>query len=48
MNIPDNRLNEIAHEMVNLPKEKRTPVRVLKSALFNQPQLILVLAKVVL
>jgi len=48
MNIPDDRLNEIAHEIVSLPKEKRTPVRVLRSALFNHPQLITVLAKVVL
>ena len=48
MNIPDDRLNEIAHEIVSLPKEKRTPVRVLKSALFKQPALLVVLAKVVL
>ncbi len=47
-NIPDDRLNKIAHEMVALPKGKRTPVRVLKSALFNQPQLLLVLKKVIL
>ncbi len=47
-NIPDDRLNEIAHEIVNLPIEKRTPVRVLRSALFKQPELLLVLAKVVI
>jgi digeranylgeranylglycerophospholipid reductase len=45
--IPDDRMNEIAQEIVHLPKEKRTPVRVLKSALFNQPDLLYILAKVV-
>ena len=46
-NIPNNRLNDIAHEIANLPEEKRTPIRVLKSALYNQPKLLYVLAKVV-
>ncbi len=46
-NIPDNRLNEIAHEIIKLPVEKRTPVRVLRTTLFNRPELLLVLAKVV-
>ena len=46
-NIPDNRLNEIAHEIIKFPVEKRTPVRVLRTALFSQPELLLVLAKVV-
>lgn len=45
--IPDERMNEIAHEIVALPQEKRTPVRVLRSALWNQPKLLLALAKVV-
>lgn len=47
-NIPDYRFNEIAHEMIKLPIEKRTPVRVLRSAVFNNPELLLLLAKVVL
>lgn len=47
-NIPDDRLNEIAHEIASLPKEKCTPVRVLRSALFKQPELLIVLARVVL
>jgi len=47
LNIPDNRFNEIAHEIVRLPLSKRTPVRVLTSALVNQPELLPVLAKVV-
>ena len=45
--IPDERMNEIAREIVSLPQEKRTPVRVLRSALWNQPKLLLTLAKVV-
>ena len=46
-NIPDDRLNKIAREMINLPIEKRTPARVLRTALFKQPELLLVLAKTV-
>ncbi|MFC1561051.1 NAD(P)/FAD-dependent oxidoreductase [Candidatus Latescibacterota bacterium] len=46
--IPDDRLNEIAREIISLPEEKRTPVRILKSALFKQPSLLRVLAKVTL
>lgn len=45
--IPDDRFNEIAHEIVKLPLEKRTPFRVLRSALMKKPELLLVLAKVV-
>jgi digeranylgeranylglycerophospholipid reductase len=48
LDIPDERFNEIAHEIISLPIEKRTPIRVLKSALFKKPDLLLVLAKVVL
>ena len=44
--ISDDRLNEIAREIISLPLEKRTPVRILKSALFKQPSLLHVLAKV--
>ncbi len=46
-NISDDRLNKIAREMTNLPIEKRTPVRVIGTALFKQPKLLLVLAKAV-
>lgn len=46
--IPDERFNEMAHELVNLPMEKRTPIRVLRSAVMHQPQLLLLLAKVIL
>ncbi len=45
--IPDNRLNEIAHEVLKLPVEKRTPVRVLKTALIKNPRLLTLLSKVV-
>ena len=47
LTIPDTRFNEIAHEIIKLSIEKRTPTRVLTSALFNQPELLLLLAKVV-
>ena len=46
-NISDNNLNKIAREMISLPIEKRTPGRVLKSALFKNPELLPVLAKAV-
>ncbi|MHB9027674.1 MAG: NAD(P)/FAD-dependent oxidoreductase [Candidatus Latescibacterota bacterium] len=46
--IPDQRLNEIAREILTVPPEKRTPIRVLRSAVMSQPQLLLLLAKVVL
>ncbi len=48
MDIPDEQFNRIAHEIVRLPIEKRTPVRVLQSALLKQPKLLLLLAKVIL
>ena len=48
LSIPDDRLNEIAHEILKLPIEKRTPVRVLRSALYKNPGLLRLLAKVVL
>ncbi|MCE5252547.1 NAD(P)/FAD-dependent oxidoreductase [bacterium] len=47
LTIPDNRFNEIAHEIIKLPVSKRTPVRVLTSALTSNPAMLLVLAKVV-
>jgi digeranylgeranylglycerophospholipid reductase len=48
LSIPDERFDEIARELLDLPREKRTPVRILGSALKHQPRLLLVLAKVVL
>ena len=47
LNIPDNRLNEIAKEVIVIPVEKRTPFRVLRSALIKNPSLLLVLPKLV-
>ena len=47
-NFPDSRFNEIAHEIIKIPVSGRTPVRVLRTALFNKPELIGVLAKVIL
>lgn len=47
LNIPDDRLNAIACEILRLPVKKRTPVRVLRSALFNNPGLLTVLGKVI-
>jgi digeranylgeranylglycerophospholipid reductase len=46
--IPDDRLNELAREMLGVPLDKRTPLRVLRSAVMHQPQLLLVLAQVIL
>jgi len=47
LGIPDERLNAIAHEVLKLPVEKRSPARVLGTALVRQPKLLKVLAKVV-
>jgi digeranylgeranylglycerophospholipid reductase len=47
LGLPDERFNSLAHELIGIPVEKRTPVRVLMSALASQPQLLLVLARVV-
>ncbi len=47
LDIPDSRLNEIAAEMLALPVEKRTPIRVLRSAVMKKPALLAVLARVV-
>jgi len=44
---PDERLNKLAADIVRLPLAKRTPIRVLTTALMNRPELLLVLAKVV-
>lgn len=46
--IPEHQLNALAREMNSLPQKKRTPVRVLRSALIKRPELLLVLARVVL
>ncbi|HEX3000346.1 MAG TPA: NAD(P)/FAD-dependent oxidoreductase [Armatimonadota bacterium] len=46
--IPDDRLNDLAREMLGVPLDKRTPIRVLRSAVMHQPQLLLLLAKVIL
>jgi digeranylgeranylglycerophospholipid reductase len=46
--IPDQRLNEIAKEILAVAPDKRTPIRVLRAAVIHQPQLLLLLAKVVL
>jgi digeranylgeranylglycerophospholipid reductase len=47
LNLPDERFNSLAHELIGIPLEKRTPTRVLMSALASQPKLLLLLAKVV-
>jgi len=47
LGIPDDRLNAIAAEILTLPVEKRTPVRVLRSAVIRDPSLLAVLAKMV-
>jgi digeranylgeranylglycerophospholipid reductase len=47
LNLPDERFNAIAAEIVRLPLAKRTPLRVLTSAIKNNPELIPVLAKIV-
>jgi len=46
--IPDDQLNAIAHEIIGLSPEKRTPIRVLTRALVKKPSLLPLLAKVVL
>ena len=46
--IPEDRLNALAREMISIPQAKRTPIRVLRSALMKRPELLLVLARVVL
>ena len=45
-NVPDDRLNAIAHEIAALPQENRTPVRVLRSAVFKNPRLLALLPKI--
>jgi len=47
IDIPNERLNALAEEMLKLPVEKRTPVRVLRAALVRNPFLLKVLAKLV-
>lgn len=47
-NIPDERLNAIAREVLKNPVEKRTPIRVLTVALMKQPSLLALLPKLVI
>ena len=47
VNIRDDRLNAIACEVLKIPVEKRTPVRVLKTALIHNPKLLAVLPRLV-
>jgi digeranylgeranylglycerophospholipid reductase len=47
LNLSDVSFNSLSHELAGIPIEKRTPVRVLMSALASQPQLMLLLARVV-
>jgi digeranylgeranylglycerophospholipid reductase len=47
-NIPDDHLNAIAAEMIAAPLAKRTPLRILRTALIKKPELLLLVAKVVL
>lgn len=44
--IPDARMNDIAREIIALPPEKHTPTQVLRTAMINQPKLLLLLAKI--
>ena len=46
--IPDERLNAIAREVLKLPVVKRTPLRVLRSAVIRQPKLLAILPKLVI
>lgn len=46
LDIPDARLDEMAHELAALPRDKVTPARIFRTALAHRPQLLLVLAKV--
>jgi digeranylgeranylglycerophospholipid reductase len=46
LDIPDRRFDEMAHELIDVPIGKRTPVRILRSAVMHQPKLLLLLAKV--
>ena len=47
LQFPNERLNAIAADIIKLPIQKRTPLRVLQSALWNRPKLLKVLAKAV-
>ena len=47
LSFPDARLNDIAADIIKLPLSKRTPLRILQSALWNRPELLKVLAKAV-
>ena len=48
IDIPDDRYNEMAHELAALPRDKVTPARIFRAALIHRPQLLFVLAKVAL
>jgi digeranylgeranylglycerophospholipid reductase len=47
LSIPNERFNELAREMLAIPLEKRTPVRVLTSALLRNPKLLALLPRLV-
>jgi digeranylgeranylglycerophospholipid reductase len=47
-NVPDEKKNELARTMNSLPPNQRTPLRVLKETLITQPELLKLVAKVVL
>ncbi|MBT4484152.1 MAG: NAD(P)/FAD-dependent oxidoreductase [Candidatus Latescibacteria bacterium] len=46
--LSDNRLNEIAHKILETPVEKRTPIKVLRSALLKEPGLLRLLPKLLI
>ena len=46
--LSDNRLNEIAHKILEVPVEKRTPIKVLRSALLKEPALLRLLPKLLI
>ena len=46
--IPDDRINAIAREALTLPVEKRTPLRMIRSAVMHQPKLLAILPKLVI
>lgn len=47
-NIPDDRLNALAREILALPVEKRTPIRVLAAAVVHRPELLAILPRLVI
>ncbi|MFC1649977.1 NAD(P)/FAD-dependent oxidoreductase [Candidatus Latescibacterota bacterium] len=45
--ISDEKMNEIAHEIVKLPQDKQTPLRILRSAFVKNPALLRLLPRLV-